>query len=183
MSPLLEGWAPPARPSQLRPPGAGVTQLELCGEITVEAAIPLFRAIEAARDDTIEISIASGGGNALCALALFELLALHPCCVVATIERASSGAVLVALGADVRRVTAGARIMVHGTRASLQDATPDVLRATLADLDQVDAMSVAILADATGQPPERVAAWRRSATTFSAPRAVAFGFAHEIAAH
>ena len=74
MNPLLQGWAVPARPAQPRPFGAAVTRLALRGEITVETALPLFAAIQAARDDTIELEVDSGDGSAVCARALFELL-------------------------------------------------------------------------------------------------------------
>lgn len=181
MNPILKDWTPPARPTHPRPPGATVTRLALVGEIAIERSIELFAEIRAAAEDTIELHVDSGGGNALAAIALYELLTLHQHHVVANIVNASSGAVLVALGADVRRVAPGAWIMVHETRADLSSASADVLRSTLADLELFDGMALAILAAATGQAPERVADWRRATTKFSAHQAIAAGLAHEIA--
>lgn len=183
MNSLLQGWTVPARPTQPRQPGRSETKLALVGEITVANAIPLFAAIRAAHGDTIKIEIDCGGGNALCALGLYELLIEHPYHVVADIVGAGarSGAALVAVGADHRRIAPGARFMLHRTRASLEDATAEVLRETLVDLDTVDGLSAAIFAAATGQTPEQVAAWEHKATTFRAHEAVAVGLAHEIA--
>jgi ATP-dependent protease ClpP protease subunit len=183
VNPILKDWSPPPRPAQLRPPGAAVTRLRLVGEITVEASIPLFHAIDAARGDSIEIAIDSGGGNALCATALFELLITYPLRVVAIIERASSGAMLVALAADHRRIAPGARMMLHETRADLTNATADVLRSTVADLELFDSMAAEIIAAATGQPLKRVATWQRSTTTFTAAEAIEASIAHEVSSN
>lgn len=180
---LLKGWTVPARPSRPRQPGAAVTTLHLRGEITVENSIALFAEIQAAHDNSIELEIDSGGGNALCALALFESLILHPRSVGATIVgRASSGAATVVMGADRRRIAPSGRFMLHETRSSLEGATAEVLRSVLADLNTVDEMSAAIFVAATGQTPDRIVEWKREATTFDAPGAIAAGLAHEIIA-
>lgn len=180
MNSILQDWTVPSRPTDPRQPGAAITRLELLGSITVDASIPLFAAIRAAREDTIEITIDSGGGSAVCALALFELLISHPRRVVANIVQASSGAAIVAMGADLRRVESGARILLHQTRASTTAATAEPLRSLLADLEALDDMSAVILAAATGHPPTRVAAWEREARTFDARAAIAAGLAHEV---
>lgn len=169
MNPILDGWTPPARPISPRQPGADVTTLRLDGEITVEGAIELFAAIRAAHGNTIELEIDSGGGNALCALALYELLIMHPHHVAATITgRASSGAAIVAMGADQRRIVASGTVMVHRTRG------PDGWR------QHVDELAAGIFAEATGNPLHLTDAWQAVETTFSPADAVAAGLAHEI---
>lgn len=131
MNPILKDWTLPPRPSQPRQPGAAVTRLDLTGAIVVESALPLFAAIRAALEDSIEITIDSGGGSAVCALALFELLISHPRRVVANIVQANSGAAIVAMGADLRRVAPGARILLHRTRASTEHAVVSRIFRTL----------------------------------------------------
>lgn len=169
MNPILDGWTPPARPIPPRQPGADVTRLSLRGEITVEASIALFGAIRGTRDNTIEIEIDSGGGNALCGLALFELLIMHPHHVAATVTgRASSAAAIAAMGADQRRIVASGTMMLHRTSG------PDEWRR------HVDELVAGIFAEATGNPQHLADAWRAGETTFSAAEAVAAGFAHEI---
>ncbi len=167
MNPILEGWPPPARPMSPRQPGADVTRLKLDGEITVEGSVALFAAIRAAHDNTIEIEIDSSGGNALCALALYELLITHRCHVMATIAgRASSGAAIVAMGADQRRIVASGTVMLHRTTG------PEEWR------DHVDQLAAGIFADATGQAQHLIDAWHTGETTFDADEAVAAGLAH-----
>lgn len=180
MNTLLGGFIVPPRPPQPRQPGAAVTRLQLAGEITVEAAIPLFHEIEASRDHSIEIDINSRGGNALCSFALFELLANHPHRVIANIFQASSGAATVAMAGDTRRIARSGCILIHRTRATLQGATAEMVRSLLADLEYADAISAEIFTAATGRALEEVAAWRRKDATFDARDAIAAGLAHEF---
>ena len=84
-----------------------------------------------------------------------------------------------AMGADLRRIAPGARIMLHQSRASLESATAEVLRSILADLDVVDRLVAAIFSHATRRTPECVAAWEQASTTFDAREAIAAGLAHE----
>lgn len=178
---ILHGWAVPPRPAQPRQPGAGAAFLELRGEITVEASIALFAAIEAARGDSIELTIASPGGSAVCAVALFEVLIGHPCRVVARMAHAESGAALVAMGADLRRIDRSGRVMLHRTQhGSLEKANAETLRSCADNLDMIDRLAVEIFAAATSRPAAEIEAWERASTTFSAREALAAGLAHEV---
>ena len=113
-------------------------------------------------------------------MALCELLVLHPHRVVATIAGlASSGAAIVAMGADLRCIAPGARIMLHQARASVVDVTADELRPIVDDLDTVDRLAAAIFSQANGRTPECVAAWEQASMTFDAREAIAAGLAHE----
>lgn len=169
MNPVLEGWTPPARPKTPRQSGADVTKLSLHGEITIEGSVALFAAIEAARCNTIEIEIDSGGGSALAALALYELLILHPRQVATTIVgRCSSGAAIVAMAGDRRCIVASGTVMLHLTTG------PNEWR------DHVDDLAARIFSDATGQPDHLVDAWHAGEATFNAAEAVTAGLAHEI---
>lgn len=162
----------PPRPARRRAPGASITRLSLLGEITVESAIPLFKAIKGAGPNTIVLEIASVGGNATCAVALYELLILHPRRVVAdVIGTASSAAGLVAMGADRRRIVPHGTFMLHKTTAG-----------SASGRRHFDAVALAILTAATGQPPDLIDLWEHAETTFTADEAVKAGLAHEVVA-
>lgn len=179
MNPILDGFAVPPRPAQPRMPGVSTARLDLIGDITVESALPLFRAISAARKDSIELDIDSRGGNALCSLALFELLITHPHRVVANIVgRASSGAAIVAMGADLRRIIRGGRVLLHATSVTLENATATELRSFLVDVEAIGAMTDEIFTAATGR------AWDHGEgqMIFDARAAIAAGLAHEFTA-
>lgn len=161
----------PPRPPSPRPPGERTTRLDLRGKIATAGAIALFEAIDGASADTLALSIDLEGGDAVPALGIFDALARRTRRVVVDIAgRASSGAALVAMAGDRRRISLTATVMLHRAAGG-----PPGWCA------HFDRIAVEIAAAATGQPRGTVELWLFTGWTFGAEDALQAGLAHEIA--
>ncbi|HEY2959374.1 MAG TPA: ATP-dependent Clp protease proteolytic subunit [Actinomycetota bacterium] len=135
-------------------------------------------------DQPIELRINSPGGELLSGLAIVDTMAQVRCPVATTCAgmAASMASVVLAVGArGRRRATPNARILIHqpwsgqfqGQASDLERTAEEVLRLRR----RVDA----ILAEATGQTPERIRHDTDRDTWFSAEEAVAYGLVDEVA--
>jgi ATP-dependent Clp protease, protease subunit len=134
--------------------------------------------------EPIELRINSPGGELLSGLAIVDTMA-QVRCPVATIcagMSASMASVVLALGErGRRRATPNARILIHqpwsgqfqGQAADLERTAEEVLRLRR----RLDAL----LAEATGQPEDRIHHDTDRDTWFSADEAVAYGLIDEVA--
>ena len=136
-----------------------------------------------ADDQPIELRINSPGGELLSGLAIVDTMAQVRCPVATTCAgmAASMASVVLAVGArGQRRATPNARILIHqpwsgqfqGQAADLERTAEEVLRLRR----RVDG----ILAEATGQTPERIHHDTDRDTWFSADEALAYGLVDEV---
>ena len=134
-------------------------------------------------DAPIELRINSPGGEVLSGLAIIDTIAQLACPVATTCAgmAASMASVLLASGTKGRRrATANARVLIHqpwagqfqGQATDLERAAEEILRQR-ARIDQ-------LLADATGQPTERIHRDTERDTWFSAAEAKAYGLVDEV---
>jgi ATP-dependent Clp protease, protease subunit len=134
-------------------------------------------------DDPVELRINSPGGELTSGFAVLDTMRQLACPVATTCVglAASMASVLLAGGTrGQRRATRNARILIHqpwtgqfqGQAADLERTAEEILRQRR-QLDQ-------ILADATGQPIERVHRDTERDTWFSPEEAVAYGLIDEV---
>jgi ATP-dependent Clp protease, protease subunit len=134
-------------------------------------------------DEPIELRINSPGGEVLSGLAIVDTIAQLTCPVATTCAgmAASMASVLLASGTKGRRrATANARVLIHqpwagqfqGQATDLERAAEEILRQR-ARIDQ-------LLADATGQPVERIHRDTERDTWFSAAEALEYGLVDEV---
>jgi len=131
----------------------------------------------------IELRINSPGGEVLSGLAIIDTIAQLGCPVTTTCAgmAASLASVVLATGTrGRRRATANARVLIHqpwagqfqGQATDLERAAEEILRQR-ARIDQ-------ILAEATGQPVERIHRDTERDTWFSAEEARDYGLVDEV---
>jgi ATP-dependent Clp protease, protease subunit len=131
----------------------------------------------------IDLRINSPGGEVLSGLAIVDTIAQLACPVATTCAgmAASMASVLLASGTKGRRrATANARVLIHqpwagqfqGQATDLERAAEEILRQR-ARIDQ-------LLADATGQPVERIHRDTERDTWFSAQEALDYGLVDEV---
>jgi ATP-dependent Clp protease, protease subunit len=133
--------------------------------------------------EPIELRINSPGGEVLSGLAIVDTISQVRCPVATTCAgmAASMASVLLACGTrGRRRATANARVLIHqpwagqfqGQATDLERAAEEILRQR-ARIDQ-------LLADATGQPVERIHRDTERDTWFSAEEARDYGLVDEV---
>ena len=134
-------------------------------------------------DAPIDLRINSPGGEVLSGLAVVDTIAQLTCPVTTTCAgmAASMASVLLACGTrGRRRATANSRVLIHqpwagqfqGQATDLERAAEEILR----QRHRIDQL----LADATGQPVERVHRDTERDTWFSAEEARAYGLVDEV---
>ncbi len=134
-------------------------------------------------EQPVELRINSPGGEVLSGLAIVDTMAQLRCPVATTCAgmAASMASVLLACGArGRRRATANSRVLIHqpwagqfqGQATDLERAAEEILRQRA----RVDA----ILAEATGQPVDRIHRDTERDTWFSAPEARDYGLVDEV---
>jgi ATP-dependent Clp protease protease subunit len=134
-------------------------------------------------DEPIEMRINSPGGDVLAGLAMLDTMRNLSCPVGTTCAglAASMGSVLLAAGArGRRRATANARILIHQPWSQGFQGQATDLERTAEEFLRQRALVDDILADATGQPVDRIHKDTDRDTWFSADEAVVYGLIDEV---
>ncbi len=161
--------------------GQGWLPLSLKGSITYESAKELERLIRGHWYRAIRLEIDSTGGNAPGSFACYAALKAHPHRVVANITgTADSGASVVAMGADIRRIHPDGSLVIHESRfGAIADDHAERMeqRAILTrDFERL----ADIYAAGTGQSRDQAKVWMWEETTFDAYDALAAGLVHTV---
>ena len=135
-------------------------------------------------DEPIDVRINSPGGDVLAGLAMLDTMKNLSCPVGTTCAglAASMGSVLLAGGAKGRRrATANARILIHQPWSQGFQGQATDLERTAQEILRQRALVDDILAEATGQPVDRIHKDTDRDTWFSADDAVVYGRVDEVA--
>jgi ATP-dependent protease ClpP protease subunit len=158
---------------------AGVCRFRIAGEILFRRpAAEVAQSAVGAR--AIHLDIESIGGDGDWSDAFGSLLRATGAHITATVERyAYSAAATLFQFADVRRMAAGARLMLHLPRLATI-GTPTELRRQAKQLGKHNAETVRFLASRTMQSHATVAGWLSKDTYFTAEESVQLGLADEV---
>lgn len=188
----MQGWWQPAFLSAMgigtrarprgrapRPSVRRVVPMSLHGEIDASTESKLGLDIKLAHGRNIDIEINSPGGDATRSIGLSRALTRHNSHVVASIVgQGSSGAALVALAADERRIDCRAKMLLHRPVITRPNGAPFV--------DQMEVISTVmgrmseIIADATGHSRSTARKWLNAEVEFNADMALQAGLATSI---
>ena len=129
---------------------------------------------------TINVYINSPGGDVYISFAIYTLLARHAAKVVVYIDGiAASGASIVAMAGDTRKIAANALIMIHEPMIFMGGTASD-LRKMASAMDKMKDSAIEIYAARTGVDEATIAQWVADETWFNAKEAIEEGFADEI---
>jgi len=129
---------------------------------------------------TINVYINSPGGDVYMSFAIYTLLARHAAKVVVYIDGiAASGASIVAMAGDTRKIAANALIMIHEPMIFMGGTASD-LRKMASAMDKMKDSAIEIYAARTGVDEATIAQWVADETWFNAKEAIEEGFADEI---
>lgn len=156
----------------MRPAGVGTLRIEVSGEINLELADLVERALAAYPSHTAEVDIDTGGGRWDASLSIFTNLANHARLVTAHIRRAASGGALIAMTADVRQMDPCGSFYLHWPNSAYG--------ATAAELDAVANAKAALMAGRCQVPAARFLRWMKETTTIDAKRALSYGLATQV---
>jgi ATP-dependent Clp protease, protease subunit len=134
-------------------------------------------------DEPIDLRINSPGGDVLAGLAMLDTMRNLSCPVGTTCAglAASMGSVLLAAGTKGRRrATANARILIHQPWSQGFQGQATDLERTAQEILRQRALVDDILAEATGQPVDRIHKDTDRDTWFSADEAVVYGLVDEV---
>lgn len=157
-------------------------------ETSANDAIAQFLYLDhASPGQDISLYINSPGGSITAMTSIYDTMRTLSCDVETTClgQAASTAAVLFAAG------TPGKRLILPGARVTLRQPTLDEpLQGQLSDLDlqagellRLRALVAGMLAEHTGQDPERIDADIDRLTVLDAPSAVAYGLADHVVAN
>lgn len=155
----------------MRPHGVGVLHVEVKGEITPDLAGLISRYVDAYPSRSIELTVDSIGGDFAASMIIFTTLRTHRHRVTAQIQRASSGAALVMMGADHRTLDPSGSVFVHW---------PSGDGASKADLDSCAELKAAAMARYCRVPASKILKWMAAATRLNAQRALDAGLVHDV---
>jgi ATP-dependent Clp protease, protease subunit len=131
----------------------------------------------------IDVRINSPGGDVLAGLAMLDTMRSLTCPVGTTCAglAASMGSVLLAAGTKGRRrATASARVLIHQPWSQGFQGQATDLERTAQEILRQRALVDDILAEATGQPVDRIHKDTDRDTWFSADEAVVYGLIDEV---
>lgn len=134
-------------------------------------------------DAPIDVRINSPGGDVLAGLAMLDTMRNLSCPVGTTAAglAASMASVLLAAGSKGRRrATANARILIHQPWSQGFQGQATDLERTAQEILRQRALVDDILAEATGQPVDRIHKDTDRDTWFSADEAVVYGLVDEV---
>lgn len=161
--------------------------VDIMGEIGYygATAADLVHALRELDVDTIELNLASPGGEVFEGLAIYQALIDHPAAVIVTIPSlAASIASVIAQAGDEVRIAENAKMMIHDAAAYCQGQAAD-MRATAELLDGVSDNMASLYATRSGVGT--VKSWRTAMTQnglmgtwYSAAEAVAAGLADTV---
>lgn len=159
-----------------RPEGLTVSSWSMYGEVTAVEAKLVRLFAEAHPNNSIKLTIDSPGGNAAAAVDAYRALLRHPRRVDVEIEgEASSGAAIIALAGDSRRIACGGSIMLHDPFFPNPSTDPQQRRAQGQALQRVGDQLLGIVVARTGQPRGMVDRWFAHETTFTSREACRWG--------
>jgi ATP-dependent protease ClpP protease subunit len=129
------------------------------------------------------VTIDSNGGNFVAAFDIFDALHRHPAeRKVARINRAESGALLAALGCDIRIAHPSASLLLHPGRLTFDgELTAQTARKIADDLQWSDEQTAKIFAYRTGRPVEVFADEGLTETPTPLAWCLDMGVIHEVA--
>ena len=132
---------------------------------------------------TIDVRIASYGGDVTEGLAMYRLLAEHDAKVVVHIDSmaASIASVIAMAGDDIIIAEAGS-IMIHDAW-TIAAGNAEQIRATAEQLDATSRQLAEIYAARTSNGLPKIKDWMRAETWFRGKEAVDAGFANSVAAN
>jgi ATP-dependent Clp protease, protease subunit len=153
------------------------------GELAQDIMARLLYLEQEDPDAPIDVRINSPGGDVLAGLAMLDTMTNLSCPVGTTCAglAASMGSVLLAGGAKGRRrATANARILIHQPWSQGFQGQATDLERTAQEILRQRALVDDILAEATGQPVDRIHRDTDRDTWFSADEAVVYGLVDEV---
>jgi ATP-dependent Clp protease protease subunit len=149
-------------------------------EAMLAEALAGLRAL-AAKPKPIYIVLASSGGGVDEGMALYDAIRTCPRrVIVEVVGYAQSMAMLVLQAAAERRLSPEARLLIHDGEAGVGPASPDVLNATVREMQHLDQRYYEILAQRAQQPVELIRSLCKAETYMSAEEAVDAGLADAI---
>lgn len=135
----------------------------------------------AGKVDTIDVRIASYGGDVIEGLAMYRLLAEHPARIVSHIDSvAASIASIIAMAGDEIIIAEAGSLMIHEAW-TIAAGNAEQIRATANQLDATSVQLAEIYAARTSNPLAKVKDWMAKETWFYGKEAVDAGFAHSVA--
>lgn len=130
---------------------------------------------------TIDVRIASYGGDVNDGLAIYRMLAEHDARVVVHIDGvAASIASVIAMAGDEIVIAEAGSVMIHEGWTIAAGHAAD-LRAVADNLEKTSAQMADIYAKRIGQPVQQVKDWMAATTWFYGQEAVDAGFAESVA--
>lgn len=155
----------------MRPVGAAVLQIDVTGEITLELAHAVERALDTYPAHSVELVVDTRGGRWDASRHIFECLVAHSKRVTAFVERAYSGGALVVMGADFRQMNPNGTFLLHWPTSDY---------GATSGFDEVAATKAKLMARACRIPTTRFLRWMRETTTIDAKRALAYGLVDAV---
>lgn len=130
---------------------------------------------------TIDVRIASYGGDVNDGLAIYRMLAEHDARIVVHIDGvAASIASVIAMAGDEIVIAEAGSVMIHEAWTIAAGHAAD-LRAVAENLERTSEQIAGIYAKRTGKPAQQVRDWMAATTWFYGQEAVDAGFAQSIA--
>lgn len=162
-----------------------MTIIHLGGEITPGVENGLFNSLVGFCSNgatEITVTINSFGGCPQTAAAMFNLLRGFPLNVTThVIGACESAAVLVFLAGDVRRISPGMNLMVHGPRRKHKGITLEIAEQLVESLRRDVEIMATVLANGLGVHQDEVTKYLSTEKRISATEAVESKFATEVA--
>jgi ATP-dependent protease ClpP protease subunit len=154
----------------MRPLGVGVLQLEITAEIDAAMAGMVSRSVAMYPGYSIEMQVATDGGDWAASLSIFTNLKNHKYRVSAFISKASSGGALIVMAADYRRLDPHGHFWLHRPQGNLPAAK----------IDEIANAKAALMASRCRVPAARIRGWMDAVTTIDARRALSYGLVDEV---
>lgn len=148
----------------------GVTAKQFAGDLKAAGQI-----------DTLDVRLASYGGDIIDGMAIYRLLAEHKARKVMHVDSvAASIASVIAMAGDEIVIAESASIMIHEAW-TIAAGNADSLQATVEQLRSTSKQIEDIYVARTGKPSAQVAAWMKAETWMYGQEAVDKGFATSVA--
>ncbi len=136
--------------------------------------------LEWANGEDLDVHISSVGGNAIQAVAIYNLLKKYEGKVTIYIDAlAASAACTIAMAGSERIMSKYALLMIHKPSVDT-GGTADDINGDVKMLDAIEANIVSILSDASGQSPEKITEMLAETTWLDAETALSLGFVTSI---
>lgn len=168
-----------------RPRGSGnALELSIIGEIGEGRyrAREIAAHLREAEDSTIVVTLDSPGGDAQESLDIHRALVGHPCRVeIDIVGRADSGAFVIAMAGDHRRIIPGGKMMAHQVHIKADPGSrADDLRDLAEHMERLNRNIATVIHAASGCGLATARAWIDQEKTFGAGEAIAAGIVHEL---